>query len=326
MVTDPERMEAVFEGVRVLLYDGKLNNMKKFMHVLEKLSEQGRMEIVVIAEEVEGEVLSTLVVNKLKGAMKAVAIKAPEYGDHMTNALEDIATLIGGKVVSEKSGIKLEEITLDMLGVAGKVVVTKDTTTIVEGNGTEQAINDRVKVLKSHAKEAKGYDKERLDKRIADLTGGIAVIKVGASTETEMNYLKLKLEDAVNATQAALEEGVVAGGGSALVIAGLQADIKNGTDGEKIVYLSCSAPLERIIQNAGENVQEVLIGVGGRIGMAKGNCGWDAGSGEYVDDMIKAGIIDPLKVTKNALLNAVSAAGTFLTTEVAIANILKEEK
>jgi chaperonin GroEL len=321
-VTDQERMEAVLESVPVLIFDGKLQSMKKFLPFLEKMMQSGRNSFVLIAEEVIGEVLSTLVMNKLKGAINVVAIKSPSYGDHQKALLEDIAVFTGGVVVSESKGHKLEEMDLDVLGVAKRVIVKKDKTTLVEGQGT--GTDEYVKAMKQVDAKTE-LDKERISNRIANLTGGIAVIRVGAATEKEMGYIKDKVEDAVNATQAAIEEGIVAGGGSALIHASQVTRDLNDEEliGYNIVKKACEGPLRQIGINAGQGDGSIVVA---KVKDGGTNSGYDAKDNVYVEDMIKEGIIDPVKVTRNALQNAASAASTFLTTQGAIATKKQDVK
>jgi chaperonin GroEL len=320
MVTDEQRMEALYTGTPILIIDGKLNSMKKFKPLLEEIVKSEATNLLIIAEEVTPEVLSVLVINKLNGILGSIAVKSPSYGQDQKETLEDIAAMTGAKVVSEAKGMKLEEATLDVLGMAKKIVVTKDSTTIIEGLGNGQVIEDRIKNVKSTETKT-DFDKERVNKRVANMTGGIAVIRVGASTITEMNYIKLKIEDAVNATQAAIEEGIVSGGGSALTQAAhnISRDLKDEEEiGYEIIRKACTAPLRQIGVNAGKGDGSIVVSKVQEMGdMA----GYDAAKDVYVEDMIKEGIIDPVKVTRNAIQNAVSAASTFLTTQGAIAEI-----
>ncbi len=325
MITNTDRMEAEYKDALILVTDKKIAAVKDILPLLEKLAQSGKKELVIVADEVEGEALTTFVVNKLRGGFSVLAVKAPGYGDRKKEMLQDIAVTTGATVVSEDAGITLENATIDLLGKAGRVVATKDATLIVDGKGSKKEIDERSKQLRTQLKQADSkFDKEKLSERIAKLSGGVAVIKVGAATETEMKYLKLKIEDAVNATKAAIEEGIVAGGGSALVKAADQVakkveDKKLSREemvGYQIVLRALEKPLRQIAQNAGRDDASLIIDT---IRKAKGSAGYDAAKDELVDDMVKAGIIDPVKVTRSGVEHAVSAAGILLTTEAAVA-------
>ncbi|KKQ18695.1 MAG: 60 kDa chaperonin [Berkelbacteria bacterium GW2011_GWA1_36_9] len=321
MMTDATRMEAALENPVILITDKKISAISEIMPLLESLATTGKKEMVIIAEEVEGEALATLVVNKLRGIINVLAVKAPGFGDTRKAYLEDIAILTGAQVISEDRGMKLEEATLEMLGEARKVVADKDRTTIVKGGGNAKAIADRVKQIKREIeKSTSEYDKEKLQERLAKLSGGVGVIKVGAATEVELKEKKDKIDDAVHATKAAVEEGIVAGGGVALVDSIKALDNVTATGDEKIgiqiLRRALEEPMRQIANNAGKDGSVVIEEVKRR---EKG-IGYDAYKDEYVD-MIKAGIIDPAKVTRTALQNATSVASSVLTTEVAITDL-----
>ncbi len=338
MITNPERMEAEYNDVAILLIDKKISSVKEVLPLLEKLAQSGKKDIVIIADDVDGEALSTFIVNKLRGTFNVLAIKSPGYGDRKKEMLADIAAVIGGQVVSEETGHKLETAELAMLGRASKVIATKDTTTIVGGKGKKPEIEARIASLRKQIQMTESkFDKEKLEGRLAKLAGGVAVIKVGAATETEMKYLKLKIEDAVNATKAAIEEGIVPGGGVALIKAAekvmaaidssrIKAPLKNFEAeykvGWNIVMKAVEAPLRQIATNAGKDGSVIVE----KVRVAKGNGGYDAKADEMIADMLAAGIIDPVKVTRSGLEHAASAVAILLTTEVAIVEEPKEEK
>ncbi|MDQ5976121.1 MAG: chaperonin GroEL [Patescibacteria group bacterium] len=334
-MTNAESQTAEIANPYILITDKKISAIAEIVPVLEKLAQMGKKDIVILAEDIDGEALATLVVNKIRGVLNVLAVKAPDFGDGRKAILQDIALLTGGQVISEEKGMKLEATEVAMLGQAQKIIASKDDTTIVGGKGKKKDIEARVSEIKALIEKSKSeYDREKLKKRMAKLAGGVAVIRVGAATETELTYMKHKMEDAVNATKAAIEEGIVAGGGTALVKAAASVasafSAKKKTEnhefnaGYEALLKALNEPLRQIAMNAGEQDAAVVLN---KVIEAKGvNFGYNAKDNVYEEDMVKAGIIDPLKVTRTALENAVSVAALLLTTEAAVVDIPEEKK
>ena len=334
MITNPDRMEAAMKDVSVLITDKKISGIKEIIPLLEKVAQSGDRELVVIADDVEGEALATFIVNKLKGTFSVLAVKAPGYGDRKKEILQDIAVTVGGQVVSEDLGVKLENTELSMLGHANRIVATKDSTVIVGGKGKKADIEARVASLRKQLETTDSkFDREKIEERIAKLSGGVAVIRVGAPTETEMKYLKDKIEDAVNATKAAIAEGIVPGGGAALARVSDKLSKKidpkahdEYTIGYRILLTALVAPLLQIVENAGRQDSAVVLQEVIKKGGAYGFNALSESDDTAVIDMYEAGIIDPVKVTRSGVQNASSAAAVLLTTEAAVADIPDEKK
>jgi len=326
MITNAERMEAEYDDIRILITDKKISSIQDILPLLEKLAQTGKKELMILAEDVDGEALATLVVNKLRGTFSALAVKAPGFGDRRKEMLKDIAVLTGGKLVSEEVGMKLEDAQIEDLGRARKVVATKEDTTLVDGAGDDTAIKDRIEQIKRELEASDSdFDKEKLQERLAKLSGGVGVIKVGAATETEMKEKKQRIEDALAATKAAVEEGIVVGGGVALLRAGKGLDALSGLEGDEAVGVhilrkALEAPLRQIAKNAGKDGAVVAA----EVQKGEGGYGYNARDDKY-EDLVSAGVIDPTKVTRSALENAVSIASLLLTTEAIVTDIPKKE-
>ena len=326
-VTDAERMEGVLEDPYIIITDKKISSMQEILPLLEKVVQTGK-GFIIIAEDIEGEALATLVVNKIRGTLKVIAVKAPGFGDRRKEMLQDIAILTGGTVISEETGLKLDAATIEMLGQAKRVVVDKENTTIVSGLGDKKEIEQRIAQIRKQIEETKSdYDKEKLQERLAKLVGGVAVINVGAATEAEMKAKKFKVEDAMNATRAGVEEGIVAGGGVALLKAQSVLDGIKGADSDEqtginIVKKSLEGPIRQIIENAGIEASVIVDKIKNK---KDASYGYNADNDEFVD-MIKAGIVDPAKVTRTALQNAASIAGLVLTTEALVTDIPEKKE
>ncbi|OGL74652.1 chaperonin GroL, partial [Candidatus Uhrbacteria bacterium RIFCSPHIGHO2_12_FULL_47_11] len=328
MITSPERMESEYNDPYILITDKKISSVQDILPLLEKVAQSGRKELVIVADDVDGEALATLVVNKLRGTFMTLAIKAPGFGDRRKAMLSDIAVLTGGKVITEELGLKLDSVTLTDLGQARRVVSTKDYSTIVEGKGDQKAVKDRVAQIKKEIEATESdFDREKLQERLAKLAGGVAVIKVGAATETEMKEKKMRIEDAVNATKAAVEEGIVAGGGVALLrtlprLEQLERELEGEEKvGARILRRALEEPVRQIAQNAGKEGSVVVE----TVRKGTGAFGYNAATDTY-EDLVNAGIIDPTKVTRFALQNAVSIASMVLTTECVVTDIPEKKE
>lgn len=341
MVTDTARMEAIYKDAALVLTDKRITSIQEILPLLEKVAQSGKKELVLIADDIEGDALTTLVVNRIRGAFNVLGIKAPGYGVHKKDMLEDIAALTGATIISDEVGTTFADASLEVLGHAGRVIATKDKTILVDGKGNKQVLTKRIAQIRGQIAQADSkYDKEKLESRLAKLSGGVAILRVGAATETEMKYLKLKIEDAVKATKAAIAEGIIPGGGSSLVrlsgalaknLLARNAEKKTGgvmTNAEfevgyQIVINALKEPITQIVENTGRDDAAVIIK---EIAEGKGNVGYDAAGDVMVPDMLKAGIVDPVKVARVGLERAISAAGILLTTEVAIVDAPEDKK
>jgi chaperonin GroEL len=327
MITDANRMEAVYNDPRILITDKKVSSLSEILPLLEKIAQSGKKELIIIADDVEGEALTTFIVNKLRGTFNVLAVKAPGFGDRRKEMLKDIAIVTGGTVISDELGMKLETVDLDILGSARKIIATKDNTTIVDGKGDKKLIDDRIAAIRSELENTESdFDKEKLQERLAKLAGGVAVLKVGAATETEMKEKKLRIEDAIQATKAAVEEGIVVGGGVALLraMAGLDGlKLKNEDEmvAVKILRNALEAPVRQIALNAGKEPSVIL----NQVMKEKGNVGYNAAT-DVFEDLVAAGIVDPTKVTRTALQNASSISALMLTTEAIVTEKPEEKK
>ncbi|MBI3458730.1 chaperonin GroEL [Candidatus Azambacteria bacterium] len=326
MVTDAAKMEAVYENPSILITDKKISSISEILPILEKLTKEGKKDLVIISEDLDGEALTTLIINKLRGIFNGVAIKAPGFGERRKEMLEDMAIITGGEFITEERGLKLDKVELNMLGQAKKIIVTKEATTIIDGRGSKENIAQRVEQIKLQIKNTdSSFDKEKLGERLAKLSGGVGVIKVGAATELEQKEKSHRIEDAIAATRAAIEEGIVPGGGVTLVRASKSLNSLNISGEEKvgidIIKKALEAPLYQIAENSGEDGSVVVSEVKKR----SGNDGFNALTSKY-EDMVKAGIVDPTKVTRSALQNAASAAAMFLTTEAVVANLPEKKE
>lgn len=327
LITDTTRMEAVYNDAHILITDKKISSLGDILPLLEKIAQSGKKDLVIIADDIEGEALATFIVNKIRGTFNVLAVKAPGFGDRRKEILKDIAVVTGGQVVTEDTGMKLDTATLETLGMARKIIATKETTTIVDGKGTKDAIDSRIAEIRNElANTDSDFDKEKLQERLAKLSGGVAVLKVGAATETEMKEKKLRIEDAIQATKAAVEEGIVVGGGVALLRARKALETMKVTNDDekvavKILWNALEAPVRQIAMNAGKEASVVLA----KVLEQEGNHGYNAANDTYTD-LVKEGIVDPTKVTRTALQNAASITALMLTTEAIITDKPEEKK
>ena len=324
MISNPDKMQAILEEPYILITDKKISAVSDILPLLEKIIQTGKKDLLIIADDFDGEALATIILNKLRGIFNAVAVKAPGFGDRRKDLLQDIAVVCGADVISEELGKKLDSADITMLGSARRIICDKEKTTIVGGKGDKMMIDNRVKQIRVLLEKSdSSFDKEKLQERLAKLSGGVAVIKVGAATETEQKEKKYRIEDAVNATKAAIEEGIVPGGGVALVRAGQEVSktLKENDLGGQLILKAIESPLKQIASNAGKNGEVVLA----EVMKGQGSFGYNAGSDKY-EDLVEAGIIDPTKVVRTALQNAVSAASMFLITESVVADLPEEKK